>query len=56
MKHSAILSTFTKLQFVIICLKTGFIVNKKHILVASTYMHVRICVHVGTSLALKQFH
>ena len=59
-EHSAILSTFIKLAFVIKIiflssifewrLKTGFAVTENGILSVSFCMHMRILVHVGTPL------
>ena len=58
-EHSAILSNFIKLPFVVKIgflsifewpLKSGFTVTKIPILATSSCTHMRICVHVGTTL------
>ena len=57
-EHSAILSTFIKLPFVIKIvlsffewpLKAGFAVTENPILAESSCTHMRICVHEGTPM------
>ena len=52
-EHSAILSSFSKLPFVI---KTGFLsIFEWPILAVSSYTHMRICIHVGTPLIISKF-
>ena len=61
-EHSAILSTFIKLPFVIkvvflsvfewLLRTCGFAVTENPILEASSCTHMHICVHVGTPLAV----
>ena len=52
-EHSAILSSFTKIPFVI---KTGLLsIFEWPILAVSSYTHMRICIHVGTPLIISKF-
>ena len=52
-EHSAILSSFIKLPFVI---KIGLLsIFEWPILAASSYTHMRICIHVGTPLIISKF-
>ena len=52
-EHSAILSSFTKIPFII---KTGLLsIFEWPILAVSSYTHMRICIHVGTPLIISKF-
>ena len=52
-EHSAILSSFIKLPFVI---KTRLLsIFEWPILAVSSYTHMRICIHVGTPLIISKF-
>ena len=52
-EHSAILSSFSKIPFVI---KTGLLsMVEWPILAVSSYTHKRICIHVGTPLIISKF-
>ena len=52
-EHSAILSSFTKIPFVI---KTGLLsIFEWPLLAVSSYTHMRICIHVGTPLIISKF-
>ena len=53
MEHSAILSSFIKLPFII---KTGLLsIFEWPILAVPSYTHMHICIHVGTPLIISKF-